>query len=249
MSTFANCHIQEKLTMTSEERQTLSHYLTIYNKDYVKRKINRIKKGGTSQEFKDPVCEGFRNFLELDKDDSIQPPNEAGEDYLEKMKQEKPKIAQMFFQNPLDRLTIKGDQILNGKSVYQVDYCDIEADIRRKLMENQKKTFQLPVDWDIPLTSQRCDFRPPLVLSQQAMDKPLVIKHPDNLGENGKPNGNDPGFETYTLLVKVADLGLWVFRSIDGGKIKHYFAWADVWTIFKSSSGLYEEWRSATQMA
>ncbi|KAH1022125.1 hypothetical protein HUJ04_011566 [Dendroctonus ponderosae] len=208
--------------MTSEERQTLSHYLTIYNKDYVKRKINRIKKGGTSQEFKDPVCEGFRNFLELDKDDSIQPPNEAGEDYLEKMKQEKPKIAQMFFQNPLDRLTIKGDQILNGKSVYQVDYCDIEADIRRKLMENQKKTFQLPVDWDIPLTSQRCDFRPPLVLSQQAMDKPLVIKHPDNLGENEKINDIlqvKTGDSEYNQVI--GKLGDFIVNEEMHGKIDH----------------------------
>ncbi|KAH1028615.1 hypothetical protein HUJ05_001954 [Dendroctonus ponderosae] len=95
----------------------------------------------------------------------------------------------------------------SSRKTYRYHHSSVsEADIRRKLMENQKETFQLPADWDIPLTSQRCDFRPPLVLSQQAMDKPLVIKHPDNLGENGKPNGNDPGFETYTLLVKVADL-------------------------------------------
>lgn len=37
------------------------------------------------QEFKDPICEGFKNFLEVDKTDAIQPPSEAAEDYLEKV--------------------------------------------------------------------------------------------------------------------------------------------------------------------
>lgn len=41
------------------------------------------------------------------------------------MKVEKPDVIRMYFQKPLDEVTIKGEQLLNGKSAYQVDYCDI----------------------------------------------------------------------------------------------------------------------------
>lgn len=59
--------------------------LLLYLNAECKMRFPRVQKGCTSQEFKDPVCEGFRNFLELDKNDSIQAPCEAGEDYLEKV--------------------------------------------------------------------------------------------------------------------------------------------------------------------
>lgn len=31
----------------------------------------------------------------------------------------------MYFADPLEHITIKGDKLLEGKSIYQVEYCDV----------------------------------------------------------------------------------------------------------------------------
>lgn len=56
------------------------------------------------------------------------------------------------------------------------------------MLEAEKETYSLPEGWDIPLTTQKYEFRPPLVLNKYAMDKPLVIIPPNNLGQNGIKN-------------------------------------------------------------
>lgn len=62
---------------------------------------------------------------------------------------------------------------------------NLEGDIKGKLLETEKESYSLPESWDIPLTTQKYEFRPPLVLNKYAMNKPLVIIPPNNLGQNG----------------------------------------------------------------
>ncbi|KAL1509056.1 hypothetical protein ABEB36_003857 [Hypothenemus hampei] len=174
--------------MSLEERLKFGPYLTIYNKDYIPKKIKSQVKYTIEQEFKDPLDESSKTFLEIDKNALIKPPIEMCDNYLEKTKIAKPKIGEMYFKEPVDHIIIKGEQLLNGKSTYQVDYCNIEADIRRKLLESEKKIYRLPDGWEIPLTTQKYDYRPPLVFSEHAMDKPSPIKCPDNLQQNEKMN-------------------------------------------------------------
>ncbi|XP_050300380.1 uncharacterized protein LOC126738932 [Anthonomus grandis grandis] len=205
-----------------EGRLKYGPYLTIYNKDFIKRSIkNKIVKT-TEQEFKDPICEGFRNFLELEKTSDIKPPQEANEEFLEKVKKEKPKVAQIFFEQPVDKIIVKGQMLLNGKSVYQVDYCDIEAEIKRKLRQSNADKYQLPEHWEIPLTTQKYDFREPLQLSEHAMDKPLIIKHSDNLGQNEKINNIlqiKTGNSEYNMVI--GKLGDFIVNEQMHGKIVH----------------------------
>ncbi|XP_030761299.1 uncharacterized protein LOC115886341 [Sitophilus oryzae] len=181
-----------------EKRIILNSYLTVYNKDYIPKKIEIHDRAKyiTKQEFDDPVCEGFKNYLELDGD-NIEPPREACDDYLEKVKKEKPKIGKMYFETPVDHIIVKGDNLLKGKSVYQVEYCDIESDIRRKLLDTNKKDYTLPEGWEIPLTTQKYDFRNPILLNENAMEPTHMIKKSDNLGQNEKINE--------ILQVKTAD--------------------------------------------
>lgn len=93
-----------KLTeMGLEDRLKFGPFLTIYNKDYIKKKLKRFyyiycksnwfslskicsqERPVIKQEFEDPVCESFKNYLVLDKNAPIKPPSEPLDDYLEKV--------------------------------------------------------------------------------------------------------------------------------------------------------------------
>nr|CAI5870250.1 unnamed protein product [Callosobruchus analis] len=163
-------------------------FLTTYNRDYIKQPIGKKKDYTTPQEFKDPLCEGFKKYLVIDQSE-IEPPSEDGDEYLVKVvKDKRKKIGEMYFQHPLDHIAIKGDKIMDGKTVYEVDYCDIEEVIRQNLTKNVEPEKVLPDDWIIPETTQQSDFRKPSLLCKNAMEKPHVVIPENNLGQNEKVN-------------------------------------------------------------
>nr|CAH7766791.1 unnamed protein product [Callosobruchus chinensis] len=163
-------------------------FLTTYNQDYIKRPFGKKKYYTTSQEFKDPLSEGFKKYLVIDQKE-VESPSEDGDEYLVKvLKDKRKKIGEMYFQDPLDHIIIEGDKIMDGKTVYEVDYCDMEEVIRQNLTKGVKTEKVLPGDWIIPETTQQCDFRRPSLLCKNTMEKPLVVIPEDNLGQNEKVN-------------------------------------------------------------
>nr|XP_023030107.1 uncharacterized protein LOC111518020 [Leptinotarsa decemlineata] len=211
----------KKVTELNGEDVKRYNYLTIYNKDYVKKTPKPASKFTGEQEFKDPVNEGFRNYLEIDKL-HLEKPLEDGDVFLNKVKEDRKKIGKMYFESPLDHLTIKGKKLLEGKSIYQVDYCDIEEDIRKKLRHASTEKYSLPKGWQIPLTTHHCDFRDPMVLSENALVPPFIIKPIGNLGQNEKINdilnvktGDSEYNQTY------GELGGFIVEQQMHGKIDH----------------------------
>ncbi|XP_060532024.1 uncharacterized protein LOC132705455 [Cylas formicarius] len=195
------------------DRLKFGPYLTTYNKDFVKFKStgNTSNKYLAKQEFKDPVCEGFKNCLHL---------NDA-DDFLEKMTSANAKVARLYFDESLDHIIIKGDRLLNGKSLYQVDYCDIEADVKRKLLQTDKEKIALPEGWEIPLTTQKYDYRSPF-WSEPTISRSAGIRHPDNLGQNEKINkilNVKTGDTEYNSTV--GQLGAFVVAEQMHGEIVH----------------------------
>ncbi|KAJ8942791.1 hypothetical protein NQ318_013006 [Aromia moschata] len=170
--------------MCTEEDLKRYRYLTIYKSDYEVKKGKGLFRPSTKQEYKDPIAESFKHYLEIE-DPDIEPPIEDGDLYLEKVKSRSPKISKMYLDKPLDHCTIKKSRLYQGKTVYQVDYCDVEEDMRRKILEAENRKVQLPDDWVIPLTTQKYDFRDPLVLSSHAYDPTPQIRPPNNLDPNG----------------------------------------------------------------
>ncbi|VEN41226.1 unnamed protein product [Callosobruchus maculatus] len=162
-------------------------FLTTYNQDYIKRQIGEKKDYTATQEFKDPLSEGFKKYLVIDQK-NVESPSQDGDEYLVKVKDKRKKIGEMYFQDPLDHIIIKGDKIMDGKTVYEVDYCDIEEVIRQNLTEGAKTEKVLPDDWIIPETTQQRDFRRPSLLCKGAMEKPLIVIPENNLGQNEKVN-------------------------------------------------------------
>lgn len=162
-------------------------YSSVYRKDFIKRKFEKSIPYVAKQEFVDPINEGFKNYLELSGKD-LGKFEEVGDTYLEKIRSSKKKIGKIYFGDPLDHITIKGDRLLEGKSVYQVEYCDVEADIRKKLLETENKKLNLPEGWIIPVTTQKYDFRDPSLLSKSATKPPSMLKPLENLGQNEKVN-------------------------------------------------------------
>ncbi|KAF7287219.1 uncharacterized protein LOC143191880 [Rhynchophorus ferrugineus] len=209
--------------MNLNDRLKFGHYLTIYNKDYIKKTIPpQGIKYSTPQEFSDPICEGFKNYLDLDATTPPASPREKADTYFDRVKNEKPKIGRMYFESALDRVTIDADKLESGNSVYQVDYCDIEADIRRKLLETSKEHYSLPEGWQIPLTTQKYDYRPPQLLSEHAMDPPYVIKRPNNLGQNEKINAIlNVKTEDSEYNHTIGSLGAFIVEEQMHGKLNH----------------------------
>lgn len=162
-------------------------YSSVYRKDFIKRKFAKTKSFIAKQEFEDPISEGFKNYLELSEKD-LRQFEEVGDVYLDKIRNTKKKIGKTYFADPLDHITIKGDRLLEGKSVYQVEYCDVEADIRKKLLETEQKKLKLPEGWVIPVTTQKYDFRDPSKLSKSATKPAAMLKPLENLGQNEKAN-------------------------------------------------------------
>ncbi|KAJ8919377.1 hypothetical protein NQ315_016470, partial [Exocentrus adspersus] len=144
------------------------------------KNIFRTPMSITEQEFKDPMGHAFETYLEIDKKDLISPVEE-GDAYVERVKEERKRIGQKYFKEPLDHNVIKWDHILNGKTVYQVEYCDIEGDMLKKMAKMEKRAHRLPDEWVYPLTTQKYDFRDPASLTEYGLDRPTPIKPIDNI--------------------------------------------------------------------
>ncbi|XP_057657861.1 uncharacterized protein LOC130894863 [Diorhabda carinulata] len=162
-------------------------YLTTQKRDYVPKPFSKAEKCHYEQEFKDPIAASFAKFLKIDE--QVQSPFEDGDEYLEKVKKSRSKkIQELHFKEPLDHVTIKEDEMMESKTEYQADYCDIENEVRKQILESKKKKFSLPQDWAIQETTQRRDYRNPVQINRHALDRHAVIIPPDALGNDEKMN-------------------------------------------------------------
>ncbi|XP_023310468.1 uncharacterized protein LOC111691608 [Anoplophora glabripennis] len=173
--------------MDSEEKKIRCQYTTTYRKDFIKRKLKEYPNLKVEQEFKDPMGHAFETYLEIDKKE-LKPPVEDVDVYVERVKDDRKKIGKKYFEQPLDHKVITWDKILNGKSVYQVEYCDVEGDMLRKMAKLEKLAHRLPDGWVFPLTTQKYDFRDPSSLTECGLDRPSPIKPVDNIVPDEKLN-------------------------------------------------------------
>ncbi|KAJ8964026.1 hypothetical protein NQ314_005166 [Rhamnusium bicolor] len=129
----------------------------------------------------------------------------------------------MYFETPVDHDVLYDNRLYNGKSGYQIDYCDIKADIRRRLLEiEDKEKSRLPEDLVIPLTSQKYDYRNPTDLAENALKRPPMIKAVNNLGQNEQINEIlhvTTGDSEYNA--KIGKLGDFIVVNQMHGKIDH----------------------------
>lgn len=157
----------------------MDHFLTTYKKDYTQKKIEEAKRYFSEQEYKDPISEGFRNYLKLKRGKTqLKPKEEYADDYVEKFKEIYPKLGQVYFQAPLNEPLLERDFQMEDQTVYQVDYCDQEKD--KALVEElkRKETVVLPSDWVIPLTTAAQSYRDPRILQENALDVVKPIRPP-----------------------------------------------------------------------
>lgn len=74
----------------------------------------------------------------------------------------------------------------NGRTVYQVDYCDLEKDKEFNEELERKRHVKLPDDWIIPDTTYLNSYRNPTLFKKNALERKTYGKQPDNLGSKGK---------------------------------------------------------------
>lgn len=165
-----------------------NHYLSVYKHDYVEKHIGKQIKAyylNSTQEFQDPIKQSFKNYLHIDEE-NLKDPDENVSDYFEKFKEKHPKITQAHFQAPLDEAFIKRNFIKRGKSVYQVDYCDLEKD--KEFNEELKRRFAavtLPDDWEVPWTTYRSSYKDTTKMDLKHTNTGEQFRQTDNLGSKG----------------------------------------------------------------
>ncbi|EEZ97489.1 hypothetical protein TcasGA2_TC011331 [Tribolium castaneum] len=127
-----------------------------------------------------------KHYLYLQKTD-LTPPDEDGEIYFDRFKQKHQHLKELL-SKPLDTKLIFDQEILNEKSSeYQAEFCDRE---KKVLLYAKSKAdqFRLSDNSEIPLTTQNASFKNPLSYTPRALDPPIRIIHPDNLGDNERRN-------------------------------------------------------------
>jgi hypothetical protein len=162
--------------------------LTTYKKDYVEKPIKRVAQNHPKQEFADPVAVGHKQYLFLHKGDLVRP-NEDGEEYLERYNEEHRGMKKAaLFDRPLDPDLIVRHKVTKELATeYQANYCDVEKDIAA-YKEGRREAFRLPDDAEVPLTTHTATYKHPLMYTPRAMDRPIIVIPPTNIGDNEKIN-------------------------------------------------------------
>ncbi|KAK5643975.1 hypothetical protein RI129_007820 [Pyrocoelia pectoralis] len=159
----------------------MNPFLTTYRKDFYAKSVKKERPKVLSQ-FDDPLGESYKNYLQLSCDPTIpEPPATDADTYLKTHKANHPKTAGMHFKEPINNKVMTKTFIYNGRTLYQIDYCDLEKDNEYKEEMRKKNMFRLPDDWDIPLTSQKYAHRDPTVINPKAMEPPIKTRTPNNL--------------------------------------------------------------------
>lgn len=157
-------------------------FITIYKKHYIPKTQAKTLPCGIRSEFKDPIAQGFRNYLTIAPEaPPAQPPTEEADHYLPKHVSQYPKHAKTHFQDPINKNIVEKSFTYSGRSMYQVDYCDLEADRQYKLEQIRKNQFTLPEGWEVPLTTQKYYYRNPTLVNPRALQRQNQIRPVNNL--------------------------------------------------------------------
>lgn len=91
-----------------------------------------------------------------------------------------------YFKTHINKPLIERNFAFDGRTVYQVDYCDLAKDLDYAEILRNRNKVTLPEDWDIPLTTQRRSYRDPTVLNKSALARSAYVKYENNLDPDGK---------------------------------------------------------------
>ncbi|XP_025834333.1 uncharacterized protein LOC108738370 [Agrilus planipennis] len=161
----------------------MNPFLTVYKKDYIPVKIVQEPRKIAQSEFKDPINEGFKNYLSV-TDSPVEPEMTPCDQYMEEFKADNKKIGEMYFSKTIDKQVVKNSQLDDMRTVYRRDYEDIALYERFLKEEYEKKMFRLPSDWNLPQTTQTASYRNPSILNPNVYEKDKLGRTPDNLVPN-----------------------------------------------------------------
>lgn len=158
----------------------LDPFTTVYKKDYARKYARRPPPCEKGNEFKDPITESFKSYLSLPSEEA-EPSREDVHQFSHKHLSAHPKHEKAHFETPLDDAVVQKSFIYRGRTIYQVDYCDLEADEAYKLEQIRKNQFTLPEDWYVPLTTQKYSYRNPTLVNPRALQREEQKRPVNNL--------------------------------------------------------------------
>ncbi|KAK6631198.1 hypothetical protein RUM43_014294 [Polyplax serrata] len=167
-------------------------YLTVYKKDYYAKKCPREPLIRPIQDYANPVAGALEEYvLPYCKYNELPPTLKANypepKEYALEVAEKYPTTRELLRDSPdgspdfevIDKLYEN-----ENRTTYMMSYCRLrDYDSKTK---RDRTTGTLPEGWVVPLTTQKCSYRNPFVLSPEGLEK-IVVKRPkDNLIPNKK---------------------------------------------------------------
>ncbi|CAG9856799.1 unnamed protein product [Phyllotreta striolata] len=156
-------------------------FLTVTHKDF-RGTPKKRRPTFVPFEYNNPITEAYRIYLKLDPEEgTLVFPEDDADEYLLKVRENKKKIGEMHFSEPLNHPLIKKEQqLIYRQSLYRKDYC--------KYVKRKEKLV-LPDDWKLPETTIQDDFRDPSIYDKTCFSNPTRLHiSPTSLGQDRTRN-------------------------------------------------------------
>ncbi|XP_054269914.1 uncharacterized protein LOC128991162 [Macrosteles quadrilineatus] len=166
--------------------RTKDDFVSVYKKTYIRKYGFRPEPiHQENKDYKDVLSGPYTEYVLPNTHVSLEQPFEQMQHYYEKVIKSHPKIKKHLNKLP-DEAVIAADFANRGRTVYQVDYCNIE-DGFESAKSRARRRVSLPPDWgEIPCTTQQASFRPPTKIASFNLHVPPVEPPKSALQPNPK---------------------------------------------------------------
>ncbi|XP_036141992.1 uncharacterized protein LOC118645296 [Monomorium pharaonis] len=167
-----------------EDIGDLRDFVTIYRKDYLEKKGERVTKYKLLPKYLPPLNilnVPYKHYLNTRLENRSLSENERSEDpvdYLNRIHNKFPHLRNALPEIVPDENLIEREKEKSMKTVYQLAYS-------KKIRKEHRKEITLPSNWIIPETIQGRTYRNPWVIARKFI-KPKFFKPHNNLEPNPK---------------------------------------------------------------
>uniref|UniRef100_A0A1B6H493 Uncharacterized protein n=2 Tax=Cuerna arida TaxID=1464854 RepID=A0A1B6H493_9HEMI len=144
--------------------RTKDDFKTVYQRTFTRKIGFRPDKAVYIPDYKDILAGPFTEYVVPDSATQPEHPFENVHHCCERLLTEQPKMKRYLDKEPSPE-AIASDHSNRGRTVYMVDYCDLEGGFE-SAVSRARRRVDLPPNWgEIPVTTQKASYRSPSLLA------------------------------------------------------------------------------------
>uniref|UniRef100_A0A1B6LZG7 Uncharacterized protein n=1 Tax=Graphocephala atropunctata TaxID=36148 RepID=A0A1B6LZG7_9HEMI len=164
---------------------TEDNFKTVYQRTYTRKYGFRPDKAVYVPDYKDILAGPFTEFVVPDSVTQPEYPFENVHPCCERLVVKEPKMKRYLDKEPNPE-AIASDHSNRGRTVYMVDYCDLEGGFE-SAASRARRRVDLPSNWgEIPATTQKASYRSPALLATWDLRPRPCLPCPSPLNPNMK---------------------------------------------------------------